>query len=73
MQDLGDVLQVGQPALAVERAQQAGEQPLAGRDRLGQRRNAGVAQQRRPAVQPLVQSLQLIFARARQPLGIPAR
>src|SRR5680860_1154485 len=68
-EQLGDVLYVGQQALAVGTGQQASLQALVDRDGAQQGRHAGVAQDSSPAVQPLVHQLPLVLSRGRHPFG----
>ena len=72
VQELADVAQVGQPALARRVREHAPGQALDERDRLGQRRHALLAQHARPVVQPLVHVLPRVVVGRGDLLGRPA-
>ena len=73
VQQLADVPQVGQPALAAHAGEHARGQALGERDRLHQRRDPAQPQHPRPVVQAAVDVLPFRVARRRDPLGAPAQ
>ena len=72
VQQLADVSEVGQPALAAQPREHAPRDGLGRRDRVEQRRDAAAAEQAGPAVQLRVQLLQVRLVRGGHLLRAPA-
>ena len=73
VEQLGEVAEVGQLALAVADREHPGGEVLADHDRLEQRGDAAVAQDPAPAVKAPVHVLPLLVGRGREPFGAPTR